>query len=113
MPEIARTIHARGRGMMHDEEMSAAQRADLRAVVAELEREGARVGVDWDVAAPTMRELAPKTERRVADDAVEVGLVIDVIGMLATLRALPDGVGTDAFLAAFRLKSAASDPPVA
>lgn len=96
---------------MHEEEMSAAQRADLKAVVAELEREGARVGVDWDAAAPTMRELAPKAERRVSND--EVGLVIDVIGMLATLRALPDGVGTDAFLAAFRLVSAAGDPPVA
>lgn len=99
--------------MMHEEELSAAQRADLQAVVAELEREGVRVGVDWDAAAPTMRELVPRAERRVSDDHVEVGLVMDVIGMLATLRALPDGVGTNAFLAAFRLKSEAGDPPVA
>ena len=99
--------------MMHDEELSAAQRTDVQAVVAELEREGARVGVDWDAAAPTMRELAPKTERRVSEDEIEVNLTIDVMGMLATLRALPDGVGTDAFLAAFRLKSEAGDPPVA
>ena len=99
--------------MMHEEELSAAQRTDLQAVVAELEREGARVGVDWDAAAPTMRELAPKTERRVSEDEIEVNLTIDVMGMLATLRALPDGVGTDAFLAAFRLKSEAGDPPVA
>lgn len=99
--------------MMHDEELSAAQRTDVQAVVAELEREGARVGVDWDAAAPTMRELAPKTERRVSEDEIEVNVTIDVMGMLATLRALPDGVGTDAFLAAFRLKSEAGDPPVA
>ena len=99
--------------MMHEEELSAAQRTDLQAVVAELEREGARVGVDWDAAAPTMRELAPKTERRVSEDEIEVNVTIDVMGMLATLRALPDGVGTDAFLAAFRLKSEAGDPPVA
>lgn len=98
--------------MMH-EELSAAQRTDLQAVVAELEREGVRVGVDWDAVAPTMRELAPKTERRISEDEIEVNLTLDVMGMLATLRALPDGVGTNAFLAAFRLKSAAGDPPVA
>ena len=99
--------------MMHEEEMSAAHRADQQAVVAALQREGVRVGVDWDAAAPTMRELAPKTERRISDDRMEVAMVVDVMGMLATLRALPDGVGTDAFLAAFRLRSEASDPPVA
>lgn len=93
--------------------MSAAQRADLQAVVAELEREGVRVGVDWSAAAPTMRALAPKTERRTAEDRMEVAMVLDVMGMLATLRALPDGVGTDAFLAAFRLRSEAGEPPVA
>lgn len=99
--------------MMHEEERSAEHRRDLQAVVAELEREGVRVGVDWNAAAPTMRELAPKTERRVSEEEVEVNLTLDVMGMLATLRALPDGVGTDAFLAAFRLKSEAGDPPVA
>ena len=99
--------------MMHEEEVSAAHRKDLQAVVAELEREGVRVGVDWNAAAPTMRELTPKTERRISEDEVEVNLTLDVMGMLATLRALPDGVGTDAFLAAFRLKSEAGDPPVA
>ena len=99
--------------MMHEEELSAAQRSDLQAIVAELQREGARVGVDWDAAAPTMRELAPRSERRVSEDEVEVNVTLDVMGMLATLRALPDGVGTDAFLVAFRLKSQAGDPPVA
>ena len=100
--------------MEHENDLSAEQQEDLQAVVAELEREGGRVGVDWNAAAPTLRSLVtPVVERRISDDEVEVGVALDVIGMLATLRNLPDGVGTDAFLAAFRLQSAAGDPPPA
>ena len=99
--------------MMHEDEQSARRREDLQAMVSELEREGGRVGVDWGAAAPTLRALSPVVERRVNDKEVEVGVTLDVMGMLATLRALPDGVGTDAFLAAFKLQSAAGDPPPA
>jgi hypothetical protein len=98
--------------MMHEDEQVARQE-ELQAMVVELEREGGRVGVDWNAAAPTLRSLAPVVERRVSDGEVEVGVSLDVMGMLATLRNLPDGVGTDAFLAAFRLQSAAGDPPLA
>ena len=81
------------------------------AMAAELERELARVGVDWDEASAPLVELAPTTETVISDEEVEVCVMLDVSGMLATLQALPDGAGTAAFVAAFRQRQVGSEPP--
>ena len=101
---------------MHEDELTPEQRADIAAadiaaLEAEVEREAARVGVDWAVAAPAMHTLAQATERQESDDEFELELKLDVTGMLATLRALPDAAGTEAFLAAFRQRQADAAPP--
>jgi hypothetical protein len=97
--------------MTREDELSPEQLADIAALEAEVEREGARVGVDWEAAAPAMRTLARARRRRVSDDAFEVDLELDVTGMLAALRALPDAAGTAAFVAAFRHQQAGTSPP--
>ena len=96
---------------MGEDELTPEQLADIAALEAQVEREAARVGVDWEAAAPAMHTLAQATERQVSDDAFELELKLDVTAMLATLRELPDGAGTEAFLAAFRRRQADATPP--
>lgn len=96
---------------MDEDELTPEQLADIAALEAEVERESARVGVDWAAAAPAMHTLAEATERQLSDDEFERSLGLDVTAMLATLRELPDGAGTEAFLAAFRRRQADAAPP--
>lgn len=74
---------------------------DMATLERDVEREAARVGVDWTAAAPALRTLAQAGPSETTDEGFEVVLSLDVAAMLATLRALPDGAGTDAFLAEF------------
>ena len=60
-----------------------------------LARELARVGVDW---AELVRALAPAPIAGYRD----VVFAVDTAGVLAALRALPDGAGTAALVAAVR-----------
>ena len=74
---------------------------DMATLERDVEREAARVGVDWAMAAPALRTLAQAAPPDATDEGFEVVLSLDVTAMLATLRSLPDGVGTEAFLAEF------------
>jgi hypothetical protein len=86
--------------------------AQLDRLLAEVEREAARVGVDWDAAAPRLRAIAPQQER-IADDgeSIELAIGLDVTGLLRTLRSLPSGAGTAAFLAAMTESGGSDHPP--
>ena len=92
---------------MEESELTPEQEAQMAALVGDLEREVARVGVDLQQAFAHVRESAPRTERRISDDEMEmeflvdVGGALDLNGMLQTLRGLPAGAGTQAFLAAY------------
>jgi hypothetical protein len=79
------------------------------SLLADVERETARVGVDWTAAARAMREVA--TAAATGGRAGEVGLGVDIAGLLATLRALPAGAGTAVFLEAYRTRRAGVAPP--
>ena len=75
-------------------------------------REAARVGVDWDVAAERMRELALRDWTPPADGAAaEVTLGVDLTELLRTLRRLPDGAGTERFLAEYEAAGSDDEPP--
>ena len=74
---------------------------DIATLERDVEREAARVGVDWAAAAPALHTLAQAAPPEATDDGFEVVLGLDVTALLATLRTLPDGAGTAAFLAEF------------
>jgi hypothetical protein len=90
---------------MHDDQLSPDQRRDIAALVADFERQLARVGVDLGAAGSEMNELeAPKREPAEGDDLEESfteTFTVDVSGIVDTLRQLPDGAGTAAFIAAY------------
>jgi len=48
-----------------------------------------------------MLENAPPVMRPMSDIEYEMTFTIDVAGILAALRKLPDGAGTSAFVAAY------------
>jgi len=83
------------------------------ALEAELNRQVARVGVDWQEAFESVFQMSPTTETELPDGSFELGVMLDVSGILATLPGLPDGAGTAAFLAAYRERGTSTDrPPV-
>ena len=85
---------------MSDDELSPEQAAELERLAAEAVREAARVGVDWDAAAERMRALAEQAWVPSADGtAGELTLGLDLTVLLRTLQRLPDGAGTERFLA--------------
>jgi hypothetical protein len=91
--------------MTADHEPDGEDHPQAAAIVADLEQELARVGVTFDDdARAQMIAMAPKTERMVSENEMEMGLALNVSGMLAALRSLPNRAGTAAFLAAFRRK---------
>jgi hypothetical protein len=74
---------------------------DIEALWLQMDREASRVGVDWDAAQERFRALTQLEERELPGGSAEVTFGLDVTRMLSTLRSLPDGAGTDAFLDAF------------
>jgi hypothetical protein len=74
------------------------------ALVADFEREIARVRVNLRKASPKMREFEPPIERENPDGSIDVTLTIDVSGIIETLRTLPNGAGTAAFVAAYNAR---------
>ena len=99
---------------MPDDELSPEQEAELERVAEEAVREAARVGVDWDVAAERMRELALRDWAPAADGTTEeITLGLDLTLLVRTLQGLPDGAGTERFLAAYEAAESGEEPPAA
>jgi hypothetical protein len=90
---------------MQNKPLTAEQEAQAAALTAEFIRQIERVGVDMPAAFPQLRESAPPVERYLSDDEVEVSITIDASGIVRTLRTLPDGAGTDAFVAAYNART--------
>src|SRR4051812_50079279 len=92
---------------MNDDVPSPEQRRDVEAMYAELEAHLRRVGVDLRDATPRMHEISePVISNVVPGDTEDVehytmSFMVDVSGILETLRGLPDGAGTSAFVAAY------------
>jgi hypothetical protein len=101
---------------MHDdriraEEMTPEQHAEIEGMMLEWDAELGRVGVDMDAARPRLREIAPQSEREIGDAETEVIFTLDVSGIIDTLRSLPDGAGTERFIAAYNSRSPSPEPP--
>jgi hypothetical protein len=85
-------------GLPHD------QAGAHEALLADVERELTRVGVDFEAAATAL--LADRPDANVAaaadDDGWATVVGLDAAGLRAVLRTLSAGAGTAAFVAAFR-----------
>jgi hypothetical protein len=90
---------------MEQEPLTPEQEAAAEALGREFFHQVARVAVDMQAAFPRLREIAPPVERQISEDEVEVGFTIDASGIVETLRSLPDGAGTDAFVAAYNART--------
>ncbi|HEY2164120.1 MAG TPA: hypothetical protein VGH04_09025 [Gemmatimonadaceae bacterium] len=90
---------------MSEEGLSPDQRRDIEALMTDLEAQSVRVGVDLRTAMGDMNEIeAPRQSAIESDESGESfteSFTIDVSGIVKTLRALPDGAGTSAFVAAY------------
>ena len=97
---------------MPDNELSAEQEAELDRLAAEAVREAERVRIDWDAAAARMRALAAQ-EWVPSDDGTtgELTLGLDMTLLLHVLRRLPDGAGTERFLAEYEAAESDHEPP--
>jgi len=88
--------------------------ATHRELLSEIERDGERVSVDWAIASERIRALASQQEIAAADgDSTEMAVGLDVTLLIRTLRSLPDGAGTDAFVVALSGAQGHTDPPPA
>lgn len=86
----------------------------MSALVAELQEQIARVGVDMPAASFELEVVNPPTVRHISDTEHIESHAIDVLGILDTLRSLPDNSGTAAFVAAYIARlSDESDSPYA
>ena len=75
--------------------------ARIDDAMAAIEDEMARVGADWDALdAGLLGALGGASDVADADDGFQEVVGVDVLSLLAVLRALPDGAGTAAVLAA-------------
>jgi hypothetical protein len=87
------------------DDLTPEQQRQVEADHADFERQLARVGVDLRAASPRMHEIEPpQTSEITGEDGEESfteTFTVDVSGILATLRRLPDGAGTSAFVAAY------------
>ena len=95
---------------MEEQSLTPEQEAEFEALGAEFMQQLERVGVDLQQASPRLREVAPPVERPISEDEFEVMLTIDVSGIVETLRGLPDGAGTEAFVAAYNARPRGADP---
>jgi hypothetical protein len=94
---------------MTEQPLTPEREAHVEALGAEFPQQLERVGVDMPTASSRLREITPPVERQISKDEYEVMLTIDVSGILETLRGLPDGAGTDAFVAAYNARPRSSD----
>ena len=89
---------------MSEDGSSPEQRPDIDALMADFEAQSVRAGVDLRMAMRSMNEIeAPRQSALLSDESGESfteSFTIDVTGILDTLRSLPDGAGTSAFVAA-------------
>lgn len=84
------------------DDMSPEQQRAIEADHADFEVQLGRTDVDLRAASPRLHEIvAPKRGELTIEDDVEsytMSFTVDFSGILATLRQLPDGVGTAAFV---------------
>jgi hypothetical protein len=97
---------------IRDEEMTPEQHAEIEGMMLEWEAQITRVGVDMDAARPMLREIAPPVEHEISETETEETFTLDLSGIIDTLRSLPDGAGTDRFIAAYNARSPSVDLPV-
>jgi len=90
---------------MDEQPVTPEQRAAAESLGREFMEQLERVAVDMQAAFPRLREIEPPVERQISDDEVEVSFTIDASGIVETLRSLPDGAGTDAFVAAYNARA--------
>jgi hypothetical protein len=90
---------------MEEQPLTSEQKAEAEALGREFVQQLERVAVDMRAAFPRLREIAPPLERQISEDEVEIGFTIDASGIVKTLRGLPDGAGTDAFVAAYNARA--------
>lgn len=90
---------------MNEPEPTPEQQAQINAFEVEFAQQLERVDVNLPSVGARLRESQPPVERRISDDEVEVALTIDVGAIVDTLRRLPDGAGTDAFVAAYNARA--------
>ena len=97
---------------MRDDEKPADEQAAFERTAEDLDREARRVGVDWAAAQPAMRRLMPEETRPPGGGgAFRMSHTVDMGALLGVLRALPDGSGTDAFVAALERRVVGGRPP--
>ena len=97
--------HIHERADMEWDDLTPEQQRQVEADHADFERQLLRVGVDLRAASAHMNEIEPP---RISEMSGEEGeesftesFTVDFPGILATLRQLPDGAGTSAFVAAY------------
>ena len=95
---------------IRDDDLTPEQHAEIEGLMLEWDAELGRVGVDMDVARPKLREIAPQVEREVSETETDVLFTLDVSGIIHTLRSLPDGAGTERFVAAYNSRSTSQEP---
>jgi hypothetical protein len=90
---------------MDEDDLSPEQRTHFQALHAEFTQQLTRVDVNLRAASPHMNETAPAVREALsADDSSEafaMTFMLDVSGIIDTLRQLPDNAGTSQFIAAY------------
>ncbi len=91
---------------MSGDERSPERQRSVEALVAEFEAQASRVGVDLREGMSQLNErfASIRSDITVDDEGSESyteSFTIDVSGIVDTLRRLPDGAGTSAFVAAY------------
>jgi len=82
---------------LEDIQTTAAMENDAQA---ELDAHTQRIGIDWSVVAERLLSREPELMPDVAVDDVDKAVGSAALDMLPLLRTLPDGAGTEAFIAA-------------
>lgn len=86
---------------MNQHPLTPEQEREIEALQAELAHHLPRTGVDLSGIGPRLHQSHPAVERRTSDDEFELALTIDLSAIVNTLQQLPDGAGTEAFVAAY------------
>ena len=89
-----------------DGDMTADQVSQVRELEKAFHDESLRTSVDLRAALDQLTPIVPQETRPLEDDGFEMSVSIDLSGIVATLRALPDAAGTEAFVAAYNVRAA-------